>query len=317
MAKTLPFNQIDSSVIRRISVEAELLGRDRALDVIPSNIGSVAHDGSLRPTRAAQHPYEMRLGPFAMGTAQDGIETGYRIAKAWCGTVRVNYSCGFHVHVDMTRAEPSMRRRAAKRWLLYEPLFWSMVPNARLSNRFTMPLHNKPGAAFHADTMDFLPNAALSWEADAESRYWALNVSAYARHRTYEVRMASGMSSVNRATEWAYIIGQSMSSFTKPDDMAENSLLREAITHRTHASDHMDKLWEMFRMRHCDPMLDQLMREFQARYNRTVRAYPIGFYESMPGRSWSTTTEDIPLVLYRRGDRRPSHIYSARGYRFV
>lgn len=284
-ATPLPFNRIGASH-RMISVEAEVLGRDRGMVVLPDGIGTCTADGSLRPTRLNRYPYELRLGPFVHASAQSGIETGYRIARAWSGNVRVNHSCGFHVHLDMARVDRSYRGLLLRRWLTYEPLFWACVPAGRGENRFTMSLHRH--GAYYCNRETLLPNSETvrDWEGDHNNRYHALNPAAYARHNTYEVRMQAGLASPNRACEWAYIVGRAMSMFASPNNAssdAEIAMFRTMITGQRWET---DALWSLFKTQYPDETMIALMRTFSRRYcrvNKPIHIMTMRDSTSTPG----------------------------------
>jgi len=171
--------------------------------------------------------------------------------------------------VDMARVDRIYRSLLVRRWLTYEPLFWACVPASRGTNRFAASLHRHGGYVCDRNTLLPPSDVVRDWEGDHNNRYFALNPAAYARHNTYEVRMQAGIASPNRACEWAYIVGRTMSMLVNQLDHAnEIDMLRRMTTANRWT---IDELWAMFQENHRDDVLHTLMRDFSRRYSRVAK----------------------------------------------
>lgn len=150
-------------------------------------------------------------------------EDGIRQIRKVCDSLteagaKVNRRCGYHVHLDVSDFELSHFKNLLKLWVKFEDVFDSFQPPSRRSNANTFCQSNlgrfgaidTPEAqaqscrrAFEAidraQSMEELRNLFLS-------RYHKLNVQAYFRHRTIEIRHHSGTLNADKAANWVLLM---------------------------------------------------------------------------------------------------------------
>jgi len=107
---------------------------------------------------------------------------------------QVNSSCGLHVHLDMGKTTQLQRENIQDWWVQFEPIFFSLVDYNRAENQYTKPVQNPEYK---------LPRADDDWQYD---RYRALNIAAYSKHGTYEVRLHHATTKTERVKEWVNLL---------------------------------------------------------------------------------------------------------------
>ena len=101
--------------------------------------------------------------------------------------VKVNESCGFHVHMDASDFSIETWKNLALSYKHIETLIDSFMPRSRRDNRYCKSLNALPEARIiRAATIHELQ------QVFGNNRYYKVNLEAYSRHRTVEFRQHSG-----------------------------------------------------------------------------------------------------------------------------
>lgn len=98
----------------------------------------------------------------------------------------VNSSCGTHVHFDMRHVNPDMARLYGARLACAVPALKKILPRSRRNNEYC------EGTINHIDSNP-------SYDGD---RYCFVNLQAYYKHKTIEVRAHSGTLNANKILNW-------------------------------------------------------------------------------------------------------------------
>lgn len=273
--RVLPFERI-AELHPAISIEAEVLARSGPPPGLPGDIGSIASDGSLRPSTTYPCGYEARMGPYAPGSLVNGVTRSFAVMNAWSNGISVNRSCGLHVHVDMSRVTADRRAITISRWLLYEPLFMACVPYGRSMNNYCTPLGGlceNFRANNWSSPLILSDRTRSELETEEFGRYLALNPASFGRHTTYEVRLASGTSMARRALEWAYLVSRALNRF------AEQPTFDDAVAKQlyTHSQTNLDLMSQSFKEVLGDSDAYAIARTLVSRNNRRERylRYPM------------------------------------------
>lgn len=145
-------------------------------------------DGSVKPTVADAAEATLLAGP-----------NGFRRLDALCREIRkrggfVNKTCGLHVHLD---ARDNERRvagiRASKLYDAIE-ILKDLVPDSRLKECFCSEKD------LHKGVNHYCKVVKPEFNGD---RYTAINLDAYKKYRTIEVRMAAGSLNAKKIWHWA------------------------------------------------------------------------------------------------------------------
>lgn len=115
----------------------------------------------------------------------------------FCGKAQdfeVNASCGFHLHVGISDLDDEQRRNVCAAYALTQSLWFSFVPEKRRTNSYCRQLAWSANQALDCADFD-------SW-AENQCRYQWLNVSAYAKHGTFEVRLHSATLEADKVCNW-------------------------------------------------------------------------------------------------------------------
>lgn len=137
------------------------------------------------------------------GSLQD--ERGYRGCEITCLTrisdmsnleklckflnkigARVNNSCGLHVHLDMRHKNKLQALTIGQKITKTLPLLASIVPKSRRNNIYC--------------------KLACSEIADNKPRYFAVNLQAYNRFKTIEIRLHSATTSFEKISNWILLL---------------------------------------------------------------------------------------------------------------
>lgn len=105
---------------------------------------------------------------------------------------KVNRSCGLHVHIDARNMHPSVAWRVIHNYrLMYDDICHILAPS-RINSRWAM--------------LNPEPRGVASWCALADlqcnSRYYAVNLYAYKRHKTIEFRQHQGSVDFDKISRW-------------------------------------------------------------------------------------------------------------------
>jgi len=111
--------------------------------------------------------------------------------------VKVNDSCGFHVHMDAANFNMETWKNLALTYKHLEPVIDSFMPGSRRNNQYCQSLHGISDTAIReASTITDLQCVFNN------RRYYKLNLEAYSRHRTVEFRQHSGTTNYTKMEKW-------------------------------------------------------------------------------------------------------------------
>jgi len=177
----------------------------------------VVTDASVR----GSNPMEL-VSPILRG------EAGLRQVALVCETlaannVKVNTSCGFHVHVDARNLTADAVRRVCKSFVKHEADFDSLVPPSRRSSQWCKSNLSALGGDIKTAfaKMDQCTTVAqLQRFVCLNDRYWKLNLMSMLRHGTIEFRQHAGTIEAAKVTAWvALVVG-----------MVENCAAAKSVT---------------------------------------------------------------------------------------
>jgi len=142
---------------------------------------SIKSDGSLRDENNEGHPVEVTM----TFNTKRGFDDLRRLCSVLSGMgCYVNKTCGLHVHLDVRHLEKRQVRTIGMSIGEALPVLKYLVPASRHDNNYC-----KIGVSpFSGD------------------RYWAVNLTAYRKFKTIEVRLHSGSISFDKIKNWIEII---------------------------------------------------------------------------------------------------------------
>jgi Putative amidoligase enzyme len=138
----------------------------------------VATDGSISPP-SGQNGHEIRV-LLDRSIAEPRL---FNLCKRFATLgLRVNKSCGLHIHLDarsMTFPEVVARAKVMDKWL---HSLMELLPVSRRNNRY------------------------CQWGIDQQDRYRAVNVYSWHTHKTIEVRCGSATLDYNKVLSWLRLV---------------------------------------------------------------------------------------------------------------
>lgn len=142
------------------------------------------------------HPFEL-VTPKLFGAA------GFDRIRALCRTVTAqggdaNISTGLHVHVDAWNCKIRDARNLLGLWHRIQPVALMLVPPSRRGNHYAKPVTPELVGAVSA-----MRSVSQLGRID---RYYSLNLSAYARHGTFEFRLHSGSFNAEKVVSWVVFV---------------------------------------------------------------------------------------------------------------
>lgn len=255
---------------RYVGFELEFLApRGPAL----SGRGQMKGDGSVGGQ--SDDPKDMPKQSFEFAAARARgdalLEQIEEVTKITSKTkANVNRTCGFHVHLDMSDEDSTKRHRIMFWWRTFEPVIMSMVSPTRRTNQYCKMVK---------DLDDY------RWRSD---RYCNLNLTAYEKFRTFEVRVHHGTLNRRKITNWIMFLLKFMDSMsTHPVSTTEELERARAIR----KADHRNLIIALWRMTNLPLSLrkDMLKRIKIHSKKETIIKYPI--------------SKEAKVVLNRRVDR--------------
>jgi hypothetical protein len=164
---------------RAVGVEIECfgqIGRKALCDALPIWAG-VTGDGSIAPTEGNAHEVRVLL------VRRELEPRLFRLCKRLDALgLKVNRSCGLHVHLDQrgqTEQQVERRAKVMDAWLC---ALQELVPASRRENSYC--------------------RFGTSWK----DRYRAVNLCAFSAHRTLEVRLHSGTTDYTKILAWVRLL---------------------------------------------------------------------------------------------------------------
>jgi hypothetical protein len=120
----------------------------------------------------------------------------------------VNRTCGLHVHVGVGNRPLQFFKSITKLYGIYESVIDGMMPTSRRanSNLYCRSMTSaSPAAIDRAQTMHELISVATARCNTHVQRYFKVNLTAHARHRTVEFRQHGGTLDATRARNWTVL----------------------------------------------------------------------------------------------------------------
>lgn len=115
--------------------------------------------------------------------------------------VKVNDSCGLHIHMDAHDFTMDTWRNLAITYKRLEPVIDAFMPGSRRNNRYCQPLSGISETAIsRAQTITELRRAFHN------DRYHKVNLEAYARHCTVEFRQHGGSTNFTKMSAWIHFL---------------------------------------------------------------------------------------------------------------
>lgn len=199
------FNQRFGVEIEAYNCTKEKLARELREAGISVSISDYSHattsfwklvsDGSLD----GNNTFEL-VSPILVG------ENGLKELETVCWVlefcqVKVNRSCGFHVHFDASGFDIDTWKNLALSYKHIEQLIDSFMPESRRNNRYCRALNGIDDHIIrNADTISELQRAFRN------DRYYKLNLEAFSRHRTVEFRQHSGTIDFTKMEKWIHFL---------------------------------------------------------------------------------------------------------------
>lgn len=214
-----------SSPMRKFGVEIEFTGIDEQTAVTAINAAGIpiTYEGYTHRTsetwklvRDSSCGLEA-VSPVLQG--EDGLRQIAKVCEALTAAgAKVDRKCGYHVHLDVADFELSHFKNLVKLWVKFEDVFDTFQPPSRRlnSNVYCMSNLNSFGMIYDGEThAEACQRAFKAIDATDSiqalgalfaSRYHKLNVQAYFRHRTIEVRHHAGTLNADKAVNWVRLM---------------------------------------------------------------------------------------------------------------
>lgn len=172
----------------------------------------LVRDGSL----SGINTFEL-VSPILVG------EAGLRELEKVCWVldlcdVKVNDSCGLHVHIDAAGFNMETWRNLALSYKYLEPVIDGFMPASRRDNYYCRGLgHVSDERIRSARTVDEL-------KGRIGDRYHKVNLEAYSRHKTVEFRQHSGTTNFTKMRNWVLFLHRMVTFATRGQVPAATAL---------------------------------------------------------------------------------------------
>ncbi|MCC8153997.1 MAG: amidoligase family protein [Tannerellaceae bacterium] len=185
------YNCLQSTVIRALREEG-IEVRSESYNHTTRPHWKIVSDSSLRGNRT----FEL-VSPILEG------EAGLKELKKVCiileaQGVKVNSSCGLHIHFDAANFALQTWKNVALTYKNIESVIDSFMPSSRRDNRYCR--------ALRAVSTQKIQNATsiqqLQASAFSNDRYYKINTMSYNRHKTIEFRQHAGSVNHEKITNW-------------------------------------------------------------------------------------------------------------------
>ena len=132
--------------------------------------------------------------------------------------VKVNESCGLHVHIDAAGFKMETWRNLAPSYKHLEPVIDRFMPASRRDNYYCKGLGHVSDAMIRsARTVDEL-------KSRIGNRYHKVNLEAYSRHKTVEFRQHSGTTNFTKIRNWVLFLHTMVTFATREQVPAATAL---------------------------------------------------------------------------------------------
>jgi hypothetical protein len=143
-------------------------------------------DGSVRGSSTYPNPHELAI----LVKESEMARVVKKVCKILHGNSSVNKSCGLHVHLDMRKRNSDV---AYANLYSAQALLYAMCPKTRLTNSYCRP----------QNSYTKMSQAHMGGE-----RYLGINPTAFARHKTIEIRIHSGTINAFKIINWVKLLIQ-------------------------------------------------------------------------------------------------------------
>lgn len=158
---------------------------------------TIKHDGSLR---ADEDDRDGAVCKEVVVSYRSGHEDIVRhVCAAFKNRAYVNNSCGTHVHFDMRNADEKTAKRYGKRLARCVPALRKILPKSRRDSKYCLTPIND----FHGNN---------------ENRYSFINMQAYTKYQTIEIRGHSATLRADKILNWIAICDKIMTMRIRTKD---------------------------------------------------------------------------------------------------
>ena len=201
-------NAIDYTFNRRFGIEIEAYNcqRDKLARELREAGINVAVEGYNHTTRdhwklvtdaslRGNDTFEL-VSPVLQGEA--GLQELQKVCWVleYCD-VKVNDSCGLHIHMDAADFTLDTWKNLATTYKNLESVIDAFMPGSRRDNRYCKSLSRV--SATRIQQAQSIRDLQIAFNSD---RYFKLNLEAYSRHRTVEFRQHSGTTNFTKMENW-------------------------------------------------------------------------------------------------------------------
>lgn len=228
--QTIPANiQLDYTFTRKFGIEIEAYNctREKLASELRAAGIDVAVEGYNHTTRnhwklvtdsslTGNNTFEL-VSPVLEGEA--GLKELEKVCWVleYCD-VKVNDSCGLHIHMDAADFDLQTWKNLALSYKHLERVIDSFMPQSRRQNYYCKGLSSISAADIQA-----AQNINDLRAAFGNNRYRKVNLEAYARHRTVEFRQHSGTTNFTKMENWVRFLN-GLITFAKSGIAANTSL---------------------------------------------------------------------------------------------
>lgn len=124
----------------------------------------------------------------------------------------INSTCGFHVHLDMRESSLIERERIYRAFQFFESIFFDMTSQSRRDNTYCKSLKG-----LHYRT------ALIS------DRYRSLNLNAFSKYQTFEIRLHQGTINPEKIKNWVTLLLNFFDTFQNIDINYQELTAREKL----------------------------------------------------------------------------------------
>lgn len=170
---------------RRYGIELETDSCPKHEDLFGNTCFGSKHDGSINGKEF--------VSPVLCGdTGLDAVShlCDFASRNRW----KVNSTCGFHLHLDMTREDNEACRAVAIAYCLTARVWQAFMPESRRKNHYCADLQWSPEDVKRAPCFNEF--------CGIQGRYQWFNLAAYCEHRTFEVRLHCGTLNADKVINW-------------------------------------------------------------------------------------------------------------------
>lgn len=135
--------------------------------------------------------------------------------------VKVNDSCGLHIHMDAHDFTMQTWRNLAISYKRLETVIDGFMPRSRRNNRYCLPLRN-----ISEERINRAQTIADLRQAFSHNRYHKVNIEAYARHSTVEFRQHGGTTNFTKMSAWIHFL-EKMITFASATTISPRTTLEQ------------------------------------------------------------------------------------------